>query len=248
MYEADLAENYDLIYASRGKDYASESATVTKLIRDRNPRAADVLDVACGTGSHLRHLRRIFDRVEGLEKSKDMIRVAGGRIPGVRVHEGDMRDFRLGRRYDAITCLFSSIGYLPTAADLNRTLRAMARHLRPGGVIVIEPWVFPESFIQGYVAGDIARSGDRTVLRVSHSPRHGDRVPMDVHYLVADPEYGIRHFTDTHELTLFPREAYEAAFTEAGCDVEYVRASPFTLGLFVGARPPATRPATNRPG
>ena len=45
---------YDAIYQGIGKDYAAESAEITALIRARRPDAVTLLDVACGTGGHLR--------------------------------------------------------------------------------------------------------------------------------------------------------------------------------------------------
>jgi hypothetical protein len=39
---------------------------------------------------------------------------------------------------------------------------------------------------------------------------------MTMHYLVADTETGIRHFTDEHSMTLFTEQEYRTAFTAAG--------------------------------
>ncbi|GAA3990541.1 class I SAM-dependent methyltransferase [Thermobifida alba] len=242
MYTADLAEVYHLIYTGRGKDYATEARTVEKLVRAHSPEADSLLDVACGTGAHLAAFQSRFSRVEGLEFSPDMIAEARSRRPGITISRGDMRDFDLGRRFDTVICMASSIAYLRSTGELGQTVAAMARHLRPGGVIVLEPWVFPENFIPGYVAADIARDGDRTVARVSHSHRRGRKVPMVVHYIVADAQTGIRHFTDTHTLRLFEQSEYESAFDRAGCDVHYERDARFPLGLFIGhARVPNER-------
>ncbi|MEU4711955.1 class I SAM-dependent methyltransferase [Nocardia salmonicida] len=233
MYEADFAEIYDHIHRSRGKDYAAEAAELARLIRERNPGAASVLDVACGTGGHLLPLRQQFDRVEGLELSEDMLALAQTRLAGIRLHRGDMREFRLDSTYDAIVCMFSSIGYLRTTAELDRTLNCFARHLNPGGVIVIESWVFPEAFLPGYVSADIARTAGRTIARFSHSVREGNATRMEVHYLDAT-ESGIRHLTDAHQLTLFTRDEYEAAFDRASCKVNYLENDKFPRGVFVG--------------
>ena len=43
-----------------------------------------------------------------------MLGIARHRLPGVPLHLADMRDFDLPERFDAVTCLFSSIGYLTT--------------------------------------------------------------------------------------------------------------------------------------
>ncbi|MET9390136.1 class I SAM-dependent methyltransferase [Streptomyces sp. NPDC006624] len=235
-YGPGLAEIYELVYAARGKDYAAESAEVTALVKERRPDASALLDVACGTGGHLAFFRDHFATVEGLELSEHMSAQAERRLPGVRVHQGDMRDFALGRRYDAVSCMFSSIGYTRSPGELNGALAAMAGHLVPGGVLVLEPWYFPERFLPGYIADDLVRTEDRVTVRVSHSRRHGDDVPIVVHYIDARKDAGIRHFTDVHRMRLFTREQYETAFERAGCSVEYLTTGRFGCGLFVGVR------------
>ncbi len=54
-----------------------------------------------------------------------------------------MRRFSLPSRYDAITCLFSSIGYTETEGALEKAIQTMARHLHPNGWLILEPWVEP---------------------------------------------------------------------------------------------------------
>jgi ubiquinone/menaquinone biosynthesis C-methylase UbiE len=233
VYEAEFAEIYDIIHQHRGKDYAAEVIEIARLVRQRKPDADSVLDVACGTGGHLRFLAESFGRAEGLELSADMLAVAKTRVPAIRLHQGDMRDFRLNGRFDAITCMFSSIGYLRSTVDLDRTLACLARHLTPGGVLAIEPWVFPDTFLPGYVASDMARMNGRTVVRVSHSVREDDATRMRVHYLDADAT-GIRELTDTHLLSLFTRTDYETAFARAGCTAKLLDATPVPRGLYVG--------------
>lgn len=235
MYDSELAEIYDLVYDGRGKDYAAEAAEVVHLVLSRRPDASSLLDVACGTGAHLAHTRQSFSVVTGLELSEHMIAGAAARLPDVTVHQGDMRNFDLGRRFDAVMCMFSSVGYLEWADELDSTLKSFARHLTPGGVAVIEPWYFPEGFVEGYIARDLVASEKRVVARVSHSSRTGDRVPINVHYIVADEGAGIRHFTDRHNMSLFPRTRYEEAFQKAGFNVEYLSGGRFGCGLFVGA-------------
>jgi ubiquinone/menaquinone biosynthesis C-methylase UbiE len=233
MYEAEFAEIYDHIHMSRGRDYTAEAGELARLIRTRKPAASSVLDVACGTGGHLRVLRELFDRAEGVELSEDMLAIAARRVPDIRLHHGDMREFTVGRTFDAVVCMFSSIGYLRDSDELDQTLACFARHLNDGGVVVVEAWVFPDSFLPGYVATDVARAGDNTIVRMSHSVQEGDKTKMDVHYLHGGPS-GIRHLTDIHRLTLFTRDDYQEAFTRAGCSVEYLDGGGFPRGIFVG--------------
>jgi SAM-dependent methyltransferase len=236
MYDARLTDVYDAIYRARGKDYPAEAAQVAELARQRHPAATSLLDVACGTGAHLAAFADVFDHVEGLEFSADMIEAARRRLPAVPLHAGDMRDFDLGRTFDVVTCMFSSIAYMADDAELTAALTRMAAHLVPGGVVVIEPWWFPETFLPGYVAGDAATVDGRTIARVSHTVRDGGVSRMSAHYLVAEADSGVRHFVVEHINTLFSRERYELAFKSAGLGVEYLPGGPSGRGLFVAVR------------
>ncbi|WP_329621500.1 class I SAM-dependent methyltransferase [Streptomyces sp. NBC_01255] len=234
MYEVDHADVYDLFYLGRGKDYAAEASDIADLVRSRTPEASSLLDVACGTGTHLEHFTKEFADTAGLELSEDMLTHARTRLPDATLHQGDMRDFRLGRRFSAVVSMFSSVGYLRTTGELDAAVASFAQHLEPGGVVVVEPWWFPETFADGWVSADVVRRDGRTVARVSHSVREGNATRMEVHFTVADPGRGVRHFSDVHLITLFQQAEYEAAFTAAGLRVEYVEGGPSGRGLFVG--------------
>ncbi|GAA3990634.1 class I SAM-dependent methyltransferase [Thermobifida alba] len=233
MYGPELAAVYELVYRSRGKDWDAEAAYLEREIRSRFPSADSLLDVACGTGAHLESFRRRFSLTEGVELSDAMRAEAVRRLPDVPVHVGDMRSFDLGRRFDAVICVFCSIGYLETVADLRAALRSMAAHLVPGGVLIVEPWWFPEHFIDGYVAGDLARDEERTVSRISHSTLQGRRTRMELRFVIGT-KAGISEFTEINLLTLFTREEYLDAFADAGCPAEYLEGGLTGRGLFIG--------------
>ena len=54
-----------------------------------------------------------------------------------------MTAFDLGCRFDVVTCLFSSIGYVGTVERLDQAIATMAAHLEPGGTLIVEPWLSP---------------------------------------------------------------------------------------------------------
>jgi SAM-dependent methyltransferase len=139
----ESAELYDLFYD--WKDYHAEAEKVRELVAARNPDARTLLDVGCGTGSHLVHVCDWYE-VEGLDLNADLLQVAARRLPVVTLHEADMRDFDLGRTFDVVACLFSSIGYVETTDGLSRAVESMARHLAPSGVLIVEPWFSPSTF------------------------------------------------------------------------------------------------------
>lgn len=233
-FDSRYAPIYDLIYQGRGKDYAAEAAALAEMIKTRRPEAASLLDVGCGTGLHLQHFAELFGHAEGVELSEDMLTVAKERLPQVPLHVGDMRDFDLDRTFDAVTCLFAAMGHMRTTAELDTATARLVAHLVPGGVVIIEPWWFPENFIPGYIGGDTVREQGYTISRVSHTTRDGLVTTMEVHYLVADAESGVQYFTNAIVNTLFTQEQYEAALIKAGCTVEYVGDGPSGRGRFIG--------------
>ncbi|WP_432744292.1 class I SAM-dependent methyltransferase [Streptomyces sp. JH002] len=232
MYGREVAEIHDDLNSSRGKNYRSEAEYIAEVVRRHRPGARSLLDVGCGAGGHLEHFAELFEHVEGLELSQDMLTAARAKLPAVPLHPGDMRDFRLEQRFDTVVCLFGSVGHTRTEDELRDTFACFARHLTPGGVILVEPWWFRDRFLDGYVSGDVVRTGSRTIARVSHTTGHGDSSTMRVHFLVADRENGVRHFEETYEHRLFRRDQYESAFAAAGLEAGYIEDVQGGRGLF----------------
>jgi ubiquinone/menaquinone biosynthesis C-methylase UbiE len=230
MYSQSAAV-YDAL--SRHKDYGAAAATLSRILLDLVGPGASLLDVACGTGRHLERLREHF-QVAGLDQSEDMLRVARQRCPGIDLHVGDMRTFSLDGQFDAITCLFGSIAYATTLADLAHSLRNVVRHLKPGGALVIEPWLAPERFISGRLVFDTIDDPDLKVARVYVTRDEQGRVAVyDMQYLVATTE-GVRHFTEVERLGLFTHEEYLHVLRDAGVSVRQSTGDLFGYGLFVG--------------
>ncbi|MEU2915709.1 class I SAM-dependent methyltransferase [Streptomyces massasporeus] len=232
----DVGDIYDVIYRGRGKDYRSETAAVTRHIREHRPGASSLLDMGCGTGGHLKHFAETFSHVEGIDLSEGMLRVIRRKLPQLSVHQGDMRDFELGDRFDAVVSLFAAVGNLASPQELDAALSCAARHLHPGGVLVVEPWWFPDNFTPNHIGASVTTHDEHTVARVSHTVRDGDHSRMEAHYVVAQPGTGIRHFSDVHVMSLFSRQTYESAFKRAGCSVEYIAGDYEGNGLFIGVK------------
>lgn len=229
------ARYYDLL--SSHKDYRGAAGGLARLVRAAHPAARTWLDVACGTGGHLQFLREQFD-AEGLDLSEPMLEIARAKCPGVAFHHASLTDFRLDRRYDAITCLFGSVAYCPDEASLRATLRNMADHLVPGGVLVVEPWITAERFEPGHLKHDAVDLPDLKIARMYVSAREGDVSILDAHFLVATPA-GIERFNERHALSLFTAGQYRDALAQAGLALVPTDADPFGYGLFVAVKPGA---------
>jgi len=215
---------YDLLYSF--KDYEAEARDLVSLIRARNPGAGSLLDVACGTGKHLELLRADFSDVAGVDLNAELLAIAQARLPDVPFTEADMRTFDLGRTFDVVTCLFSSVGSLRDEADLAESVARMAAHVGPGGVLIVDGWVRPDAWWPGTNVNALAETADGVAAaRVARTWRQGDRSVLDMRYLIATADNGFEQEQERHELTLFSDEAYRAAFEAASLEPEVV-ASP----------------------
>jgi len=176
------ARIYDLLYVGSGiKDYPAEAAELHRIIDDACPVAQTLLDVACGTGAHLVEMQRWY-AVEGVDLSPAMLAVARTRLPGIPLQEADMRTLDLGKTYDAVTCLFSSIGYMTDPAEMRSAIAHMAAHVAPGGVLIIDGWVRPDQWRDNFRpdSPDVASDDEVTVVRLSVSHRDGNVTELEM--------------------------------------------------------------------
>ncbi|HST58280.1 MAG TPA: class I SAM-dependent methyltransferase [Longimicrobium sp.] len=240
-FYARSAEFYDLVYA--GKPYADEAAAVHARIQAHLRSDGDaLLDVGCGTGNHLAHLRAHYT-VDGLDLEEGLLQIARDRYPDATFHQGDMVEFDLGRRFDAIVCLFSAIGYVYTEARLRQTIARFAQHLRPGGVAVVEPWLSPGTFRPGGLPWlNVSESDALKVVRMGCTARDGDASVIEFVYVLGHAG-GIEHWEERHPLALFTHAQTMDAFAAAGLEV--VEHDPHGLtgrGLYVARRPESDPP------
>lgn len=229
MFE-ETAQYYDKFYDF--KDYRGEVEKLHAIIDGRTRSGGNrLLDVACGTGRHIACLKAHFE-VEGLDLLPDFVALARQRHPEVAFHQGDMTDFDLGRQFDIVTCLFSSIGYVKTVDRLNKAVRCMAAHLLPDGLLIVEPWFTPDDWHPGRVSALMIDEPELKLARMNTSMVDGRISYFDLHYLVGTPE-GTEHHVERHELGLFTREEMHEAFVAAGLHVSYDEQGLTGRGLYI---------------
>jgi ubiquinone/menaquinone biosynthesis C-methylase UbiE len=219
----ELARFYDQIY--HWKDYRREALKIKSLIESRKRSSGnELLDVACGTGQHIRYLRDEFN-CTGIDASEQMLAVARGNLQGVRLVKGNMVNFELGRRFDVVLCLFSSIGYLKTRNEVGRAVANFARHMKEGGVLIVEPWVRRSEWKDRTVHMQTYDSDSLKIARVNFGRAKGHFSILDEGYLIAEERKGIVYIRDRHQMRFFEVVPTLEAMRKAGLQPEFTERS-----------------------
>ena len=111
----------------------------------------------------------------------------------------------------------------------------MGRHLKPGGVMLIEPWFSPEDWKTGIIHATYVNQPDLKIARINLSERKNTLSFFTFHYLVGTPS-GVEHFTELHELGLFTENQYLEALRSAGLEVVHDSEGLDGRGLYIGAK------------
>lgn len=138
---ADFAERYDLFYDHFG-EHSPEVVDFFQTIFAQNG-VRSVLDCACGTGRHLVLFRRLGLDVTGsdispamLARARKNLMEAGMDVP---VGQADYRELlqHHDRRFDAVTCLSSSLLEMADEEEVLAALRSMRSVLEQTGVLIV---------------------------------------------------------------------------------------------------------------
>jgi hypothetical protein len=135
--------------------------------------------------------------------------------------QGDMRDLRLDRTFDAVL-LHDAVMYMLTENDLRSAIETATVHLRPGGVLLVLPDVTretlaPDTHHGGHDGGD-GRSLRYLQWLTDPDP---DDTTYDVDFVVLLREAGkpLRVEHDHQVFGVFPEATWRTLLDEAGLQV-----------------------------
>jgi ubiquinone/menaquinone biosynthesis C-methylase UbiE len=221
LLHGKLARYYDRVYSF--KDYLDEAVRLQNLIIKYSESGGNsLLDVACGTGLHLKHLKDDFS-CTGVDVSKSMLKIARKNAKGVTFKEADMKTLRLGKQFDVIVCLLSSIGYVKTVASLEKTIRNFSRHLKKGGLALIEPSHAKSFYVSGEPRITTYDGKDTKIARVNVTRIRQATAVLNMHILIAERGKDAKYFLDRHELGLFGINNTLRIMKAAGLKSKYLK-------------------------
>jgi SAM-dependent methyltransferase len=210
----DDAELYDIAF---GWDVSAE----VEWLYERLGRPHSVLEPGCGSGRMLDAFARRGVDVAGIDTSRPMLEIARERLgeqPDLRA--GDMADFDLGRTFDAAVSPINTLLHL-TPEQLARHLECTARHLRTGGIYLVQVGLL-ESGHEKFPGSHWEATRDGTTLRCDWADDELDfengvsRQRSRIEVLTGDCAGEV--IEEIHEMTLWTPATWRSA----------IEVSPFT--------------------
>jgi len=216
---ADLAHYYDHFCADI--DYAAQSACARRayaLFCAAPTR--DYLDLACGSGQHLRHMLDHGFTGTGLDNSAAMLTLAQERCPQARFDLNDMATLEYDTEFDLVTCFLYSLHYSHPTASLRQTLQSVWRALRPGGLFVFN--AVDAGGIRN--AGGVVTEAEDGAARLRfRSAWHyeGEGEVLNLHLRISrESAMGTERWQDQHRMTALSIPALRNWLHECGFIVE----------------------------
>lgn len=128
----DLSGYYDLMCTDI--DYLAQSNCVRRLNQIFGNQGNAHLDLACGTGPHVRHFMDFGFQSEGLDINQPMLDIAMARCPEANFSLQNMSEFAVNKPFDLITCFLYSIHYNDGVEKLKACIQCVHRALKTNGV------------------------------------------------------------------------------------------------------------------
>src|SRR2546423_6829528 len=180
-------------WAFSHRDVAREVDAVTRWYERHGPRRrlAGALELGAGPAQHAIELARRGIAVTALDRSATMRAFAGRQARAaavaLEIAGGDLRAFDLGTRFDAVLCVGDSAAHLHDLDALVSHLASVGRHLRPGGIYVMEtahPADFMGAVARTKRAWQVTRDGRRLRVRWGGPSDHFDPLTQLEHSTV----------------------------------------------------------------
>ena len=179
---------YDLLY--RDKDYTGEVKYVCNLLESYaiGPLGS-LLELGSGTGVHAELISNRGIAVHGVELSETMLNAARQREKNSQSQlsfvQGDVRNFRDKRRFDAVISLFHVLSYQVSDIDLRGLLKTAAEHLKESGLFVFDFWYGPAVLWQRPSLRVKRMENEAiSILRIAEPELHDAANVVDVKYTI----------------------------------------------------------------
>lgn len=207
------------------EEYIEEAAFFRKIFEDTGlPAAPTLLELGCGGGSNIFHIKGLFSQVTLTDISPEMLTVSRELNPECQHVAGDMRTLRLGMLADVVF-IHDAIDYMTSLDDLRLALETAFAHCKPGGLAVFVPDHMRENFetSTGHGGTDGVDRGLR-YLEWTYDPDPDDSTyTTEYVYMLREGNQVAQVEHDVHICGLFYRKDWLRLLHEVGFQPEITR-------------------------
>ena len=214
-YDA-IGDAYDLVYP----DTIERVPFVKNLLETHGKNS--VLELGTGTGLFAIPLHEAGFDIEGLEISQVMIDVLGQKAPGIKVHNGDMRNYTINRRYGAILALSSVLVFVNNELEIKQCLQRCYNHLESKGILLLELPNHSVEIGQSNNSQEVHHNKDQSTIVVIQSAVRGQDWNETWHIFRRNGAEGSHKEVICQEF-LYSPTALDAQLQEVGFDVIEMR-------------------------
>ncbi len=137
----DYPKYYPLIF--RKRNFKKESTLIKKILRKFSKiKIKNILDIACGTGDHMKELSKLGYNVAGLDLSNkmldDTIKKMKNNSKFLGVYKKNMAEFILNQKFDSCICMINSLEILIKNKEFISHFNSVIKCLNKGGLYIIE--------------------------------------------------------------------------------------------------------------
>ena len=202
---------------SSPEDYAEEAEFYRQvIISSCKLKPHTLLELGSGGGNNAAHLKKHFEMTL-VDISPDILVVSQELNPECEHIEGDMREVRLGRQFDAIF-IHDAIVYMQSEEELRSAIKTAYEHCIPGGVALFAPDHTSETFQPSTSHGGHDR-GNRSMRYLDWvwdpDPTDSTYVSHMV-YLLREDNEAVRCVVDRHVCGLFSQNDWLRVIAEVG--------------------------------
>jgi SAM-dependent methyltransferase len=236
----DLAEWFHLL--TPPENYAEEAAFYRETLMKNSRRPlGTVLELGSGGGNNASYLKKNFEMTL-VDLSGSMLDISRRINPECEHLQGDMRDVRLNRQFDAVF-IHDAISYITTEEDLARAIETAYIHCLPGGVALFSPDHTRETYAPstGHGGTDSGNRGLRYLEWIWDPDPNDSTYIMDMVYMMKDGN-NIDCQRDRHVMGLFSNDTWlqlinSTGFIASTAELKVDHYHETGLRVFLGLKP-----------
>ena len=232
MYH-ELADWFHLL--TEPEDYKEPAVFYSRVLEKTSLiPVKNVLEMGSGGGNNASHMKARFNMTL-TDISEDMLAISHNLNPECEHIQGNMRNLRLGRWFDAVF-IHDAISYLATETQLKETFHTAFIHCNPGGSVLFCPDYITETFIKSTETSG-HDDGERGLRYLDWTWAEKNGMGFVSHFviIIQDGEKVV-YYTDEHHGGVFPRQTWLELMNKAG--FRNVKAVPYPPKLRERAKAP----------